>query len=563
MKNIIRLLTLFLFSSILFSCKKKDLAELKLIPKDASMVMIIDNEQLKAKLDKANIDTDSIFNKIFSYDSSNSKDVKEKFTALRNNAGIDWNKKVILFIEPKSFGAKGNGTTINLIAHVKDSSKFLAYLLKQDEIRGRDVVNDKSYSYISLDYKGMVSWTDKLAMLTFFNYEETFNNDKPFANVNEQEGINKTEEIKKEVSRFYSLKDEESVASLSILSDLLKKKADISTLQSTTSLKAMLTHIPLSLPKLPELLQDNYTTSTFNFDEGKITTSSAFYPNKTIAAILKTYPGSSVNLPMLENYPSNDIDLAFLANFNPQVIDALLKELEVEPLGDAFLNKIGLKTSDLYKVFKGDISFTLSDFSWKSNNDSALLKNKPALKYLFNATVGDTAVLHKLLNKAVELGFIIKQNNSYKLKESINFLGVYVNITDKNIIIASDEGVYQKYMAQTSKANISSEVIGRMKDKSSAAYVDLEKIFGSISTSSSHKNDSTFIKLRDNFKDIILTADKFDGTKLESHSEIRLKATNQNSLATLLKLIMHIAPGLKNSQTVEDFKNLPLIKNII
>lgn len=536
--------------------------ELKLIPKDASMVMVVDNEQLKAKLDKANIDADSIFNKIFSYDSVNSKDAKEKFNDLRNNAGIDWNKKVVLFIEPKSFGSKGSGFTVNLIAHVKDSSKFLTYLLKQDEIRGRDVVNEKTYSYVSLDYKGMVSWTDKLAMLTFFNYEEA-NNDKPFVNINEQEGLNKTEEIKKEVNRFYSLKEDECVASLSVMTDLLKKKADIATFQSTSSLKSWLTHIPLSLPKLPELLQDNYTTSTFNFDEGKITTSSATYPNKTIAAILKTYPGSSVNLSMLENYPSNDIDVAFLANFNPQVIDALLKELEVEPLGDAFLNKMGLKTSDLYKVFKGDVSFTLSDFSWKSNNDSSLMKTKPGVKYLFNATVGDTAVLHKLLNKAVELGFVVKENNSYKLKEAFNFLSMYVNITDKNIIIASNQDVYQKYMAQTTKASINSEIINKMKGKSAATYIDLEKLFGAISISSSNKNDSTFIKLKDNFKDIISTADKFDGTKIQSQSEIRLKATNENSLATLLKLIMHIAPGLKNSQTVEDFKNLPLIKNII
>jgi hypothetical protein len=280
----------------------------------------------------------------------------------------------------------------------------------------------------------------------------------------------------------------------------------------------MLTHLPLSLPKLPELLQDNYTANTFNFDEGKITATSAIYPNKTIAAILKTYHGSSVNLSMLENYPSNDIDMALLINFNPQVIDALLKEMEVGSLGDVFLDKIGLKTNDLYKIFKGDISFTLSDFSWKSNSDSALLKSKPNLKYLFNATVGDTAVLHKLLNKAVELGFIVKENNSYQLKRTFNPLGLYVNINDKNIIIAANEDVYQKYMAQTNKSNINSEIINQMKDKSAAAYIDLEKLFGAISTSSSQKNDSTLIKLRDNFKDIISTAEKFDGAKIESHS---------------------------------------------
>jgi hypothetical protein len=537
--------------------------ELKLVPKDASTVMVIDNEQLKAKLDKANIDFDSIVNKIFSNDSANNKEVKEKFTELRSNAGIDWNKKIVLFIEPKSFGAKGNGTTINLIANIKDSSKFLSYLLKQDEIRGRNVVNEKTYTYISLDYKGMVSWTDKLVMLTFFKYEETFNNNKPFVNIDEQDGINKTEEIKKEVNRFYSLKEDESIASLGVMTDLLTKKADISTLHNTSSLNTMLTHLPYSLPNLPELLQDNYTAGTFNFDEGKITATSAFYPNKTIAAILKTYPASSVNLSMLENYPSNDIDAAFLANFNPKVIDALLKELEVESLGDPLLSKIGLKTSDLYKIFNGDVSFTLSDFSWKTNNDSTLLKSKPNFNYVFNATVGDTAVLHKLLNQAVELGLIVKEKNSYKLKHTFNSLNLYTNINDKNIIIAANEDVYKKYMAQTSKANISSEVIDTIKNKSAALYIDLDKIFGSVSASSNSKNDSTFIKLKDNFKDIISTAGNFDGAKIESHSEFRFKSINENSLATLLKLLMHIAPNLKNSQTVEDFKNLPLIKNIL
>ena len=563
MKNIFRLFMIVLFSSALYSCSNKDLSDLKLIPKDASMVAVLDNEQLKAKLDKANIDPDSVFNKIFSHDTTNqSKEAKEKFNDLRNNAGVDWNKKVIVFLEPKSYGTKGNAFTFNIIAHVKDSAKFLNYLLKQDEVRGRDVIKEKNYNYISFDYKGMISWTDKLAMLTFYNYQEAFNNnEKPFANVDEQEGINKTEEIKKEVNRFYSLKEEESISSLNIMTDLIKKKADIATFHSTSSMQTWLTHMPLSLPKLPELLQDNYSISTFNFDEGKITTSSAIYPNKTIAAILKTYPGSSVNLSMLENYPSNDIDVAFLANFNPQVIDALLKELEVESLGDTFLSKIGLKTSDLYKVFKGDVSFTLSDFSWKAT-DSSLVKTKPSLKYLFNATVGDKEVLHKLLDKGIEMGFIVKDNNGYKLKSELNHFGLYVNIDDKNMIIASDEDVFKKYISQTSKAGINSEVIGRMKNKTSATYIDLEKIFGTISTSNKN-GDSTFINLRNNFKDIISNTEKFDGTKIESHSDIRLKAVNENSLATLLKLIMHIAPGLKNQQTVEDFRNLPLIKNII
>lgn len=565
MKKLNRVFIAVTLSIILFSCKSKIPSELKLIPKSASSVAVIDPGEMKMKLDKANISIDSIFNKLLNADSSSrdNKEIKNRFNDFRNNSGIDWSEKIYFFVNEKTYANNTEGTSFNIIVHLNDSSKLIKYLTKQDELKGRDIIKNSNYSFISLDYKALISWTNQSAMVSIFNFT-----DKPridsLLHIDQLEGINKTEEIKKEVNRYYSLKEDESIASITPFTDAFTKKTDAYFFHSTSAISQLLNYAPIQLPKLTELLQDNYAISTFNFDEGKIVTTSALYTNKTISAILKKYPGASADISMIENYPSANIDAAFVASFNPQVIDALIKELEIEPLSDVFLQKMDLKTTDLYKCFKGDIALVISDFSWKNKKDSSLFKSIPSVKYVFNASVGDTAVLHKLLNKAAETGFIVKQkNNEYKSAQLLQTLGVFLSVNNNNFILSTDSALYQQYIAKNTKAAINSEVLNQFKNKTHATYIDLEKIFSSIESNNDTANNSSSQTLKKTFKDIISTGEHFDGTKIQSNGIIRLKNEKENSLVTLLKLFMHIAPAIKKSASMDEMKSLPFIKNII
>jgi hypothetical protein len=555
-----------ILSIALYSCSSKAPEEAKMIPKDASMVSVIDPGLLQAKLEKGNISIDSVFDKMFhNVSDSNHADLKKKFDDLRNNSGIDWSNKIFCFVEQKKYANNGTGVTVNVIAHLKDSAKFTKYINQFDEIKGRDVVKDKSFTYVQMDYKGMVSWTDKIVMTTIFNYTERPTRDSVF-HTYQIEGINKTKAIKEEVTRFFSLKEDESLASVTPFTDMFKQKNDAYFFHSTSGLANSLSMMPIQLPKLNDLLQDNYMASTFNFDEGKITGTSATYTNKTLSAILKAYTGSTINLSMVENYPSDNVDLAFLASFNPEMINAIIKELDVDALGDLFMQKMNLKTADIYKCLKGDVAVIVSDFAWKKTNDSSLFKSKPSVKYIINASVGDTAVYHKLLNRALEDELIVKQNNVYKSGKLLQSLGMFLNADDKNFMMASDSVLYNQYVSKTGKAGISKEILDEIKGKSTAGFVDIDKIIGGFASSKDTSNNQTIKTLQATFKDIISTSENFDGTKIKSKSAIRFKDEKENSLVTLIKTFMKIAPTLKKTSagtTVDDIKTLPFIRNLI
>ena len=545
------------------SCSSKLAEETKLIPKDASMVAVFDPGLMQAKLEKGNISIDSVFAKIFqSVNDSEHTDLKQKFNDLRTNSGIDWSGKLFFFAEQKNYPNNGHGSTINILAHLKDSALFLQYLLKQEDIKGRDVVKDKNFTYIQLDYKGMISWTDKLVMATIFNYSEMPVKDS-LLHAYQVEGINKTEEIKKEVNRYYALKEEESLASVAPFTDLFKQKADAYFYNSSSGLISGLSMMPIQLPKLQDLLADNFSVSTFNFDEGKITGNSATYTNKALSAILKKYTGSTINMQMIETYPSDNIDLAFLTSFNPEMIDAIIKEIDIEALADMFTQKMDVKTGDLYKCLKGDLAVIVSDFAWNKTKGNSMFKSMPSVKCIINASVGDTGIYHKLMNNALQNELVVKQNNTYTSGKMLKSFGIVLNADDKNFMLATDSALYQKYVSKTGKAGISKEVLDQLKGKSAAGFIDLDKLFGGMIQASDTSVNEFGKTMQHTFKDIIASSENFDGTKIQAHSELRMKDEKENSLVTLLKVFMKIAPTLKRSGATDDIKTLPFIKNII
>jgi hypothetical protein len=552
-------LVLLVFSS----CSSKLAEETKLIPKDASMVAVFDPGLMQAKLEKGNISIDSVFAKIFqSVNDSEHTDLKQKFNDLRTNSGIDWSNKLFFFAEQKNYPNNGHGSTINIIAHLKDSALFFQYLRKQEDIKGRDVVKDKNFTYIQLDYKGMISWTDKLVMATIFNYSEMPVKDS-LLHAYQVEGINKTEEIKKEVTRYYTLKEDESLASVKPFTDLFKQKSDAYFYNSSSAFISGLSMMPIQLPKLQDLLADNFSVSTFNFDDGKITGNSATYTNKALSAILKKYTGSTINMQMIETYPSDNIDMAFLTSFNPEMIDAIIKEIDIEALADMFTQKMDVKTGDLYKCLKGDLAVIVSDFAWKKTKENSMFKSMPSVKCIINASVGDTGIYHKLMNNALQNELVVKQNNTYTSGKLLKTFGIVLNADDKNFMLATDSALYQKYISKTGKAGISKEVLDQLKGKSAAGFIDLDKLFGGMIQASDTSANEFGKTMQHTFKDIIASSENFDGTKIQAHSELRMKDEKENSLVTLLKVFMKIAPTLKRSGATDDIKTLPFIKNII
>ena len=547
----LRYLLFYAVIILIISCHSKGPKEAKYIPKDASFVIAVDAGSLQDKMKTGNIDIDSLFKQAMGHDSLKTKD-KKSFENLKN-AGIDWSGKFFVYMTQKTDASKGQGNFFNLLATLKDSSKLLTYLESIDEFQGRDVKKGDGYSYIQLDYHGIISWTDKNVIATFYHYTEGPGH---YMDSTPTPTVNKSEEILKEVARYYAQKESESIKSVVPFVEMFKEKADGYFLSSTNSVLSALSKMPIQLPKLDELLKDNYNTGTFNFDKGEIVTTSHFYPNNLLGALLKKYTGKTINTSLIENYPSNNIDMVALASFNPDIFGGLLQQLEVEALADGFLEKVGITSKDLYKCLKGDIAFVVSDFSILQKSPAVTSPfSHPAIKMLLNATIGDVSSFNKLMEKAVESGFVVKTQNGYQSGALMHSIGLFLHTDDKNLILASDSLTYIQYAAKTGKAVINSDFMDKMKGKSSAAYVDLDRIIGGFLPADTSVGKPTLTAVKATFKDIIATADNFDGKSIAGKMEIRLKDDKQNSLVTLMKLIPTVAEQIKKSRAAGDGNN--------
>lgn len=543
MKTIIRYTLLLAITAFLItSCSKKAPKEAKFIPKDATFVMAVDPGLLQSKLDKGNVNLDSAVKKIFGSNTLDST-AKQKFAQLKD-AGIDFSEKFFLFITQKGNTNTGQATTINVIGTLKDSAKLLSFIQKQNEFKSEEVVKEKNYTYMKFGDNALLSWTDKNFIATFYIYNEGFNKHvDTVMHTNQPPTFNKSDELKKAVNTYYTQSETESLASVKEFTGMFKEKADGYAYSTTNSTLNAMSMMPIQLPKLDELLRDNYSTSTFNFEDGKVVTKSNFYPNKLVSAILKKYTGPTVNISMIENYPSQNINGLMMVSFNPEIFGGILKQLEVESIADAFLQKMNISSADLYKCLKGDIAFVFSDFSLSKPGEGNMSGiPKPAGKFIFNATIGDKASYLKLMDKAVEAGFIIKENGAYKGGAIMQSLGLFLHTDTSNIVLSSDSVTYQQYAAKTSKATISSEVLNRIKGKSTAFYLDIDKLMngvGGYMDNESMKPSYNFIK--STFKDAIGITENFDGTKIYGEFEVRMKDEKQNSLVSLVNMSVNIA----------------------
>jgi len=575
MKKLLRSSILVLFvAATLASCKSSAPKEAKYIPKEAGFVMVLDPEQLQDKLQKGGISVDTLISRVFKTDAADAKH-KAEFTGLKDSAGISWSNKFFLFMQQKTNADKSQSNSFSLIAGLQDSSKLEAYIKKQGHLKNKEVKKEKDYSYITLHDNVMLSWNDQQVIVTMYTHMQKGGYDTVAMEFKKPVDTASEAEMKTVVDHYYTQKVSESMADVSIFTDMFKEKADGYTFSNTNSSLGALSMMPLQIPKLEELVKDNYMTATLSFDDGKIVAKSTTYTNKLLSSVLQQYTGPTVDLSLIENYPSQNINGVMLAAFNPQIFSGILKQLEVEGLVNNFMEKVGFTSQDLYKSLKGDIAVVVSDINVPGDHTMAEQKfpmnhkpshlmaeqkfpmdhkSSPLAKMIFNAPVGDKASFMKIMDKGVAQGFLVKKGNTYKAAAS--FMGIYFIADDKNLIIASDSLTYVAYMAKTTKAVISKDVLDKFKGKSTVFYFDIASTLNSFTKDSTGGYHHSLSSAKQAFKDVIATSDNFDGKTIKASFEIRMQNEKQNSLVTLTSLLTDIAVDMnvqaKRQREVED-----------
>jgi hypothetical protein len=118
---------------------------------------------------------------------------------------------------------------------------------------------------------------------------------------------------------------------------------------------------------------------------------------------------------------------------------------------------------------------------------------------------------------------------------------LFLAVDDTNFVLASDSATYVAYKAGTGKATMNADILAKMKGKSTAAFVDLNSI---LTASISGVKDESITKIltlvNKTFKNIVVTADNFDGKGVKSEFEINMTDAKQNSLVSVLNLISDV-----------------------
>ena len=549
MKQLFRYALLLVAAAIFFtSCSNKKNEQGKLIPKNAIAVIAVDPQSLLKKIETGKIPFDSIIKKVFNNSNSDSETI-QLLTTLKES-GIDLKEKVYLFAtaEKKITSSSINGS-FNIIATIKDISTFENYIQKQKGFAGIGIKKDSNYSYLQADSTISISWTKDYAMITIY-HSSTFPS-SPFSlstpSFQATPATNPTDDLQKLVQSFHSLKETESINTLSYFNQMANDKSDCSVLFSSNYYPVMMSGLPLQLSGMESLFKDNYYAIQVNFDDGKITGKSSFYPNHVFDSLLKKYPTKNIDLSAFNNYPSKSIDGIYAISFPFALVGDIIRYAQMEGLLSIGLAKTGLTTDDIYNCLSGDMTFICSDFTLPQKTNP-FERNLPKAKFIFNAGIGNKESFDKVVNLLVQMGIVAKQNDTYVAGETVKQLGYYIHINDKRIVVSNDAETGEQYALKIQPGSIDNNLINSFKDYSSGMYIDLEKILSGIPAEGDDK--ALITSLQNTFKTITVKSKGYDDKSSTGEMEITFKDEKQNSLVSLLNAVVAIADQVKKQQEV-------------
>ncbi len=525
---------------VLSSCSKKPKLA-KYMPKETGYVVAIDPKSLQGKLASGNLSMDSIIKKYSAKVSDSSVKIFNNIWAQIKESGLNWNEKMMLGVENRGSIMEGNTMVVNFLAELDSEDKWKSFLAKVFD--GMTPQQGKGYFYIQPEEAVTISWNGKIAIATLHQavpkggyYDTVTNSWKTPVN----EGVKQA--ALKDLERMYTLKEKESLAGIKEFATLMSEDADAFFFSNSNGFASSLENVPMMPAKLKELLKDNYSTATINFEEGKITSKSKSHLNSKMASLLSKYAGPTINTELLENYPSANVNGLMAVSFKPEIFSGLLKEIDMESMAQSMLQSFaGIDINDIYKCLKGDIAVVVSDFSIPSAANAGMIQAQPKAGLIFNAPIGDKASLDKVLAKAVETGIITKDaSGNYAAKME----GMHLKIDAKNIYVTSDSALLASYLAKTQKMTLPAGVMDKIKGKSMSMYINLQSIIKAIPVDGTNQDNfekMMFDAFKNTFNDVIMYSENLKGKTIEGDVVVRMMDEKKNSLVGMVSMITAFA----------------------
>lgn len=522
MKKTARLITiLFAVAVAITSCNSNKPTLAKYVPKDAVAVISLDAKSITEKLATGNLSLDTLAAILTSNEGDSTAD-RNKWNELKTS-GIDLAAPFYAFFKTTNSIMDGSTSTVGVVASIKDVAAFEQYLKKK--MPGGDIKTDGDYSYLALGEDFVVGWKENVAILSQVHGGR--NAPGVYAT---GEGTLSQQLLKK----LFAQATSESVLSLDAYKNVEKAGGDMTFFFNASAGQGALS--ALSLTKASDLIADSYTTGSVNFDNGKVTATLTGYTGKALGDILEKHPGHAIDVEALNKYPLQADGFVSLS-FDPQVLVDILKFAGADGMiNQSLTQNFNLTLEDVAKAFKGDVgmAFSVTDGGEKSVSDLGT-PSKPPFVFVFNTAIGDKAAYDKVIAALAAKGVQLPKEGTVK----IPLMGdIALSVTDKNLVVASDATVLQQYLAGSpAKSAIPADVKEKIKGKSFAMYIDVEKLdkirqkrVSNMAAGQGDK-DTTAVPI----KDFIATADKIDGRVTKGNAELRMFDEKQNSLVVLIR----------------------------
>ena len=333
------------------SCKQGDKSNTP-VPKDAVLVMHINNTSLATKLSWQEIKATNWFKEAYA-DAPDS--LLRKLMDDPDNSGMDTKADMMMFLK-----RAGQGGYLAFEGTLKDAAAFEAFNKKVTD--GGTTAKDGDASYIVIKKQGLAYWKG-----TRFVYIM----DVPIGAMKGMMGGNdfmsepyklSTDSLRQFAKETFEISGKNSLNSDDRFSALLKEAGDVHFWINNEEYLSVMGADAISALKVADLVKGNVSASTLNFDNGKITVNSKSYLNKQMMDIYKKYPPKKISADVINRIPSENVVGVLAINYAPEGLKEIIKFTGLDGIANGFLEKANYSIDEFVKANKGDLVLAFSDY---------------------------------------------------------------------------------------------------------------------------------------------------------------------------------------------------------
>lgn len=483
---------------VLSSCKQKH-RDLPHLPKDAAIVVHMNNKSILEKVPLSEWQKTEIFKSAMK-DSGTAEFLKD---ALQNpdNTGIDIDADMFWY-----FMQDAEGQLLAFHGHLKDAGKFKTFAGNFKEATISE--SGKTQMFQSKGTAGI--WdNDRFLMLVGIPKEKKKTFEEMLSDtLSVSPAI--TRNLTADATRLFNLKKEESLADQKKFINLLNEKGDMHFWMNSY---AFYNNNPdlasMAMFNLDKLYKDNFITATTSFDAGQINTEVNTYTSKEMTKVIRKYAGDGINKELMNKFDGKDLAGIYFWNFDPEGLKAMLDLAGLTGIVNMGMGLTGFSLDDIAKAFKGDFVFGVQKLNPEKMDDASVI---------FGATVQDKDALNKIMNSFKKL--------SPEASEK-----VLMETNDKFFVAGNQPSDVKKFINAKPGDNAYWD---KLSGSAAGGFIDIEYLLHNIPVSETDSAKIALYNLNKNmWKNIYATGGKFRNGSFKQHIEVNLMNKDQNSLSQL------------------------------